>query len=165
MARWGNCDYRQIQALKKKLERLQRGDIDKFIGDCSKELTARLLAKVIKRTPVGQYPSGSGKTGGSLRRGWTALNEGAAQSGGSKNAKAYAESLHVTKVGNTYQIEVVNPMHYASYVEFGHRTSNHNGWVQGRFMMTISEMEIQSQASKILENKLIKYLGECFNAQ
>ena len=39
---------------------------------CAKELAARLLAKVIKRTPVGQYPSGSGKVGGTLRRGWTA---------------------------------------------------------------------------------------------
>ena len=70
MAGWGNCDYRQLQRLQQKLNRLQSGDIDAFCRACAKELAARLLAKVIKRTPVGDYPEGSGKTGGTLRRGW-----------------------------------------------------------------------------------------------
>ena len=38
-------------------------------------LAARLLALVIPRTPVGQYPRSSGKKGGTLRRGWTARTE------------------------------------------------------------------------------------------
>ena len=52
-------------------------------------------------------------------------------------------------------------MHH-QYVEFGHRTKNHKGWVEGKFMMTISEQEIQTIAPKVLENKLKKLLGECF---
>jgi len=32
-------------------------------------------------------------------------------------------------------------------------------------MLTISEQELDAQAPKILEKKLIKYLGECFNDQ
>jgi len=166
MARWGNCDFRQLQNLQRNIDRLQRGDIDKFIEECAKELAARLLAKVIRRTPVGQYPPSSGKKGGTLRRGWTATTESEAQSsGGNKNAKSYAESLRVTKAGNVYQIEIINPVHYASYVEFGHRTRDHKGWVKGMFMLTISETELDSQASNILQRKLIKYLGECFNAE
>lgn len=58
-------------------------------------------------------------------------------------------------------IEIVNPVEYASYVEYGHRTANHKGWVQGRFMLTISEQEIQNIAPKVLESKIKKFLGEC----
>ena len=28
-------------------------------------------------------------------------------------------------------------------LKFGHRTRNHKGWVQGRFMLTISEQELK----------------------
>ena len=148
-------DYSKLQKLKEQIERL--GDptqTDQFLTSCAKELAARLLAKVIKRTPVGQYPSGSGKTGGTLRRGWTA--------GKSSNANAYANSLNVDKVGTDYVIEITNPVEYASYVEFGHRTRNHKGWVEGKFMLTISEDEIRKSAPRILEKKLEKYLEECF---
>lgn len=50
-------------------------------------------------------------------------------------------------------------------MEFGHRTANHKGWVKGRFMLTISEMEIDAQADKIIEKKLQKVLGDIFNGQ
>lgn len=56
------------------------------------------------------------------------------------------------------EIEIVNPVKYASYVEYGHRTANHKGWVQGRFMLTISEQEIQNIAPNVLEAKLSKFL-------
>lgn len=59
-------------------------------------------------------------------------------------------------------IEITNPTEYASYVEFGHRTKNHKGWVRGKFMLTISEQEIQEAAPAILERKLAKKLGEWF---
>ena len=58
-------------------------------------------------------------------------------------------------------IEIVNPVEYASYVEFGHRTADHEGWVQGRFMLTISEQEIQEIAPNVLETKIKKYLAGC----
>lgn len=165
MARsWGRCDFRQLQDLQKKLQKLERANLDQFYEECAKELAARLLAKVIRRTPVGKYLKYTGKNGGTLRRGWTAATEEEAQSGGSSNAKNYAESLLITKSGGTYQIEIVNPVHYASYVEYGHRTRDHTGWVNGRFMLTISEKELDAQAPQILEKKLIKLLGECFDA-
>ena len=146
--------------------------IDLFLTSCAKELAARLLAKVIKRTPVHDYSKDRhvhfvtkdgktvdfeadvGKTGGTLRRGWTA--------GKRSNAKAYADSLTVDKVGTDYVIEIINPVEYASYVEFGHRTRNHKGWVEGQFMLTISEDEIRKSAPRILEKKLETYLKGCF---
>ena len=165
MARWGNCDFSQLKDLQKRMEKLQRNDFQAFCEECAKELAARLLAKVIKRTPVGQYEPSTGKKGGTLRRGWTAKTEEEAKSGGNQNAKAYADSLQVTKMGDVYQIEIINPVLYSSYVEYGHRTRNHKGWVEGRFMLTISEKELDAQAPKILEKKLMKYLGECLDGQ
>ena len=60
----------------------------------------------------------SSKMGGTLRRGWTVGT--------------------VIKSGKQYNIEVINSVEYASYVEFGHRTRNHKGWVPGQYMLTIS---------------------------
>lgn len=148
-------DYDELKKLKEQIMLFgEPTQIDQFLTSCAKELCARLLAKVIKRTPVGQYKAGSGKVGGTLRRGWTG--------GQNANGSAYANSLPVNKVGNDYVIEIINPVEYASYVEFGHRTRNHKGWVEGQFMLTISEDEIRKSAPKILEKKLKKYLEGCF---
>jgi hypothetical protein len=155
MASNGNVNFSDLENFRKNLEKNLSGDqIELFIEACAKELAARLLAKVIKRTPVGQYPSSTGKKGGTLRRGWT---NGSAQAGAS-----YANELKVHHFGNAYVIEIINPVEYASYVEFGHRTRGHKGWVEGKFMMTISAEEVQRDAPKILEAKLKKKLGECF---
>lgn len=152
MGRMGSFNAKGLKDLQKELQKLQ--DPNAFVESCAKELAARLLRMVIKRTPVGQYPKGSGKKGGTLRRGWTA-------SKGRASAKGYAESVTVNHFGNTYVIEIVNPVEYASYVEYGHRTADHKGWVKGQFMMTISEQELEKMAPKILESKIKKYLGEC----
>ena len=47
--------------------------MQQFCESAAKELAARLLAKVIKRTPVGVYPSGSGMVGGTSYSGDTQL--------------------------------------------------------------------------------------------
>ena len=104
----------------------------------------------------------SGKMGGTLRRGWTsATHEEAASGKGRGDAKAYADSLQINHKGNLLTIDIVNPVEYASYVEYGHRTANHTGWVQGQFMLTISEQEIQTIAPQVLEAKIKQFLGEC----
>lgn len=165
MARNGNVNFRDLDNFRKNLERTLGGDqVDLFIEACAKELAARLLAKVVKRTITGQYPKSSGKKGGTLKRGWTSETheEAASGHGGGKPIKEYANSLSVIHSGNVFVIEVINPVKYASYVEFGHRTRDHEGWVEGKFMLTISEQEIQADAPRILENKLKKKLGECF---
>lgn len=151
MGKMGKFDVSGLKDFQKQLEKLQKPDA--FVEACAKELAARLLRMVVKRTPVGEYPKGTGKKGGTLRRGWTGEQRA--------SANGYADSLTVHHFGDTYVIEIVNPIEYASYVEYGHRTPNHKGWVSGRFMMTISEQELQKIAPKVLENKVRKYLGGC----
>lgn len=154
MARSGTFNFQDFEKIKNNLEKLNQEQVDLFIDACAKELAARLLAKVIKRTPDGDYPNSSGKKGGTLRRGWTG--------GKNSSAVAYADSLTIHHFGDAYVIEIINPVEYASYVEFGHRTANHKGWVNGRFMLTISEQEIQQAAPAIIEKKLMKQMGELF---
>lgn len=155
MATNGKVDFSDLIRFRDNLEKhFSQSQIDIFIDSCAKELAARLLAKVIKRTPVGEYPKSSGKKGGTLRRGWTGEKSG--------GASAYANSLKVHHFGDSYVIEIINPVEYAPYVEYGHRTRGGNGWVEGKFMLTISEQEVKRDAPRILENKLKKKLGECF---
>ena len=161
---WGNCDYKQLQRLRDSLATLQSMDMDRFCTEVSKELAARLLALVIPRTPVGQYPKSSGKKGGTLRRGWTSKTQAdAASRGGSNDAKAYAEALPVRKSGNAYTIEVINPVEYASYVELGHRTRGSDGWVPGQYFLTLSEQDLERLAPGVIERKLEALLREVFN--
>lgn len=133
-------NYKQLERLQRRINKFADVDMEAFNIAMVKELAARLLAKVIKRTPVGVYDDG--RVGGTLRRGWTIGQ--------------------VKKIGDMYEIEVINPTEYGQYVEFGHRTRNHQGWVNGRFMMTISADELEQQAPAIIERKLKAKLMEVF---
>lgn len=166
MARRGaRVDIRQLKRLQRKMQKLERAGLEKFCEDAAKELAARMLAKVIKRTPVGSYEDE--RIGGTLRRGWTSKSHREAELsstfGGGDGASKFAKDLTVKKSGNIYEIELINPVEYGVYVEFGHRTSNGQGWVNGRFMMTISADEVERAAPAILEKKLMKLLREAFN--
>lgn len=190
MAKWGDCKFDQLKEYAERLEKLTDADIEELCIKCSKELAARLLALVIPRTPVGDYSilkvrtarkdtkyhkkgeqytvrvkSKSGKVGGTLRRGWTSKTHDEAASGTGKNgkpAKGYAASLPVRKVGDYYEIEIINPVEYASYVEFGHRTRN-GGWVEGQYMLTISEERLKQISPAVLQRMINKKLHEVLN--
>ena len=189
MGKMGHFTISDLKKLQDQLNKFQSGNVESFVESCAKELAARLLAKVIKRTPVGDYSkevevtakrdsknhkkgdtykkriNPSGKMGGTLRRGWTSKSHKEAESGTGKSSVsegiAYADSLKINHYGGFLVIEIINPVEYASYVEYGHRTRNHKGWVPGRFMLTISEQEMQGIAPKVLEAKIKKFLGEC----
>lgn len=169
MAKWGNCDFKQLVKMQKKMQYLNTVDLDLFCKECAKALAARLLSLVIHDTPTGKYKASTGKVGGTLKKGWT-TNSGreaelTAVFGGGSSVSSYVNSLPITKSGSNYKIEIINPIHYASYVEFGHRSSNHKKWVKGRFMLTKAEISIESRAQRIIEKKLIAFLGEYFNGK
>lgn len=129
MNRMGNFEFGELKEFQKKLERMGQ-NFDAFVEECIRELAARLLAKTIARTPVDT---------GDLRRGWTI---GAIQ-----------------RVGDNFLVEIINPVEYAMYAEFGHRTRNHTGWVEGRFMLTISEAELEREMPAILNRKLQQFMN------
>ncbi len=137
MGGMGKFDCKGLQDLQKELDRLRK-ETDIFIESCAKELAARLLAKVIKRTPVGDYSheitvtakrdgkkhkkgdqytkkvNYGGKKGGTLRRGWTTQKAGSGSEGlRTSGAKQYVDSIKVNHFGNMYVIDIINPVEYA----------------------------------------------------
>ena len=155
MAKWGSVDLSQLKTLQTKFEELEKVDVDKFYEEAIKDVAQRLLARVKQKTPVGVYEE-SGKKGGTLRRNWTI-------------------SKNVTKQGTTYSIEIINPIEYASYVEYGHRQEVGRyvpaigkklvkPWVEGKFMLTISEVEVEALTPKLLQARLNKMLKGKMNA-
>ena len=145
MSKWGSADFKKLENLQRKMKKISKVDYERFCKKQVKQLAARFLRKVIKRTPVGT---------GELKRGWVVSK--------------------VIKKGSNYQIEVINKKLYSSYVEYGHRQQIGRfvpalgkrlvkGWVEGRFMMTITEQEIKRDAPKILEKEFERFIGEIFN--
>ncbi len=106
-------------------------------------------------------------TGGTLRRGWVAKSEKRAISNKSKPTQAEIESfvkgLKFTKVGTIYKITVINPVEYAKFVNYGHRTRGGKGWVEGYFFVEKAERYINNNYNKIFkilyEQELKKRVG------
>lgn len=149
MARWGKCDFRELEQLNKRLEQLSSVDFDAFCREAANEIAARLLEKVKKRTPVGVAPKFdeplttkvrgndyitqvTTKTGEKVfrkRKGksYTMLTRSGAirdkyWSGYKGGTLRDAWTiLPVEKQGDQYIVTVVNNTEYASYVEYGHR--------------------------------------------
>lgn len=163
MARMGNFDYSQLKDFVKRVEEnLSDEQIQKFIESCAKAMARQLLRMVKERTLLGKYDKPvsfttkdgkqvnftphTGKVGGTLRRGWT-IGE-------------------IHKEGDKYVIEVINPVEYASWVEFGHNKKNrkgeYKGWTEGKFMLTIASEELRQAAPAALERKLERKLREVF---
>jgi hypothetical protein len=141
----GKVDVRELKDFAEKLKRFDDAQRSAFFEDCSRELAARLLRKVVKRTAVRD---------GTLKRGWT---------GGTKSSvQSFVDGMNVVRNGNTYTVTISNNVSYASYVELGHRTRNHKGWVKGQFMLQISINELKTITPRLLEKRINQRLEEVF---
>lgn len=135
-----------------------------FLADLPKEINNALdsglnkttigaVTDVKERTPVGVYPKGSGRTGGTLKRGWSS-------------------SEIVTTAGDKTQI-IGNAVPYADWVENGHKTMQGRGrsgrkakaggkvFVEGKHMLrdTMTLYEDRNILENNLSAELQKILG------
>ena len=145
-----NVDISQLIRMRDKLKSISDNP-EPVMEDMTKEITKALLNVVTKKTPVGQYPVSSGKVGGTLRRGWT----------GGVQRNANDSQINVQNSGNVYNVELENPVEYASYVNNGHRTRN-GGFVQGQFFVEKAVAEVQQKAPRIVYAKMRRILGDDF---
>ena len=183
-----------LEVMKKNLENIQKNQAE-IMASLVKSLGALLLRKVIFRTPVGDYENDFqtykrdnkkkgikagdvkyDKNGNAKRKGYKSITSKNItyiyrRRGG--NLRRNWTIGQVFKNGNLYSVEVINPTHYASYVEYGHRQTPgrfvpvlgkklKRAWVPGRFMLTISENEIKENMDAILEKKLDSILKKVF---
>ncbi len=148
-------EFSDIIKFRDNLLRLQK-EHDAFMESVAKEITAKLLKKVIERTPVGDYANliGVTKVGGTLKQSWT--------------------SRKPVKEGDTFVSIVFNPITYGIYVEYGHRQTPgrfvpalgkrlKKSWVQGHFMITKSELEVKEEIPGIIKRKMQTFYGGMFD--
>lgn len=176
--KWGSLDIREFEKFQKKLEKMAKEEeLQKLNEKAIKELAARFLRRVIELTPRGNYDKPvdfvtangkevkftpkTGKQGGTLKRGWTAKTQEEAEKN-KTDINSFLKGMVVQKRGDTYEITITNPVNYAEYVEYGHVSRNHKGWVEGLFMMTVTEEELRQDADKIVQKKFEAYLKRCF---
>ena len=128
------CNFNDLKVFRDNLDNLTNAEYDRLAKECCNEIAARLLRMTQKNTPVAT---------GTLKRAW--------------NIEP------AEKKGNVWVSVIYNTADYAIYVEYGHRTTNHKGWVTGRFMLTNAEKEIERIVPQLLEKRLLQKLGEVFD--
>ena len=141
MASWGQVDFSELVALRDKFQNLQNV-IDDFCIQVTKEIAQIIVKEVKEKTPGGQT--------GAIKNNWVS---------------------NIIKEGNIYKIEVINPLKYAEFVEFGHRQQPgryvkaigkrlKKGWVEGKLMLTITERDLQRNLDKIIREKVNAFIME-----
>lgn len=111
-------NYDQLKKYKESFKKLGK-TCDDFLKDFLIEMAERVIAKTKPRTPVDT---------GALRNAW--------QLGDVKGN------------GADIYIEILNPMEYATEIEYGHRIVSNGieiGWFEGRFMLKTSIDEVKRQ--------------------
>lgn len=128
-------DYAEFQVYRDNFVKMSRM-FDQWLTEFLNNEGLRFLAKVKPRTPVDT---------GDLRNHW--------------------ELTAITRKGDILEIEFINPMEYATFVEYGHAKPYKSGategspdWVEGYFMMTISVDEIERQMPKRFDKDFVKFL-------
>lgn len=154
-------DYSEFERLAKTFQKaIDERVVERFIRDFLLEMAYRAERKIKKRTPSNT---------GELRRNW--------------------QVGRVEKHGNSYVVEIFNNTDYASFVEYGFRShfvpgewegkqfkyipghnkgmyvGPKNGWVEGRFMMTISMQEIERELPRYLEKRVTQLLNDIMNGR
>lgn len=123
---------------------------ENFILDVMSRLGNMAISELKANTPVGQYDNtvfftavgaggrfiasfegpGTTKQGGTLRRNW--------------------EIGDIRKEGDTYIVEMINNTEYGSWVNNGHRKSDHSGWIEGQFFVELAFDDIKAQLPQIV---------------
>lgn len=119
-----SVDYRELSAFKDKLDSLSQAGLDGIEQKLCNELANRVVRAAVKITPVD-----TGHLKGSYR------------------------TSAVYPTGDGYSITVYNPVRYAPYVEYGHRTRG-GGWCEGKFMLTKATEQVEKNAEGIVGNAI-----------
>ncbi|MBS4172120.1 HK97 gp10 family phage protein [Bacillus sp. FJAT-49736] len=163
----GGFEFEEVVRLAKRFQKaIDERIVERFIRGFLLEMAYRAEAKMKRRTPVNT---------GDLRRKWTVGN--------------------IERQGSSYVVEIFNNLDYASFVEYGFRShfvpgkwegkqfryiqgynppsgepggmyvGPKNGWVEGKFMMTISMKEIERELPRYLEQKQAQLINEIMNGR
>lgn len=129
-------NFNDLKALRDKIgNAFTDAEINNCLLDTTKDLGRRLYSGAVRNTI--HRPKGTG----TLKRGWKS---------------------QVNKSNNKCSVDVFNKVPYAIYVEKGHRTRNHKGWVEGQFMLERAENEVKKVMPYLVKDKINKLLRKGF---
>lgn len=148
-------DFKDVLKLQKELN-AQEKKVNDFANKTVRNLAGRLLSYVYDETPVLKTPTEANK-GGTLRRGWTSKTHEQAEAGESSTIPQYIADCPITVNGNVHTIDIINPVEYAMYVEYGHRLRN-GKFYPGVFMLQRSVDKLTPQVDKITDKLLNDFL-------
>ena len=187
---FGVVTFTEMTAFRKTFDKLIEPEEQKtFYTKVTKQVAARMLAQLIKNTPVGEntyVTNDYGEQellmqGGTLRRGWLVKTHKEAVIGkdpvagaAKATAKKAVNRLTVGKKGNEYFVTLKNSVKYASFVNDGHKQEVGrfvaaiqkrlvHRWVEGQHFVEISEVMIIPKIPAILKKSMNDYLNEKLN--
>lgn len=143
-------DFRELEQFRDKIQKIGEQGASRLCDDCTKELAARLLKKVIKRTIVGKaamkkpgkedmyttVTSENGEKseflseeGARYEKYWEGYSGGTLRRGWTANGMIGIDavrnnnytSIPVNVMSSDHRIAVINQVSYAAYYEYGHR--------------------------------------------
>lgn len=147
-------DFSEFKEFAENFDRVLNQE-ETFMDSAMQEVGHGFVNALKLNTPVGQYDNtvffvkngklmkfdkgaGRGRVGGYLRYNWF--------------------SDPVSKQGNTYVIEAYNNAYYAGWVNDGHRTADHKGWVEGQFFVEAALEEVEANLDPILYTRFLAFL-------
>lgn len=107
------------------------GDISQIDQKVLTESVSAGFAYLQKNTPVGQYPAGSGKVGGTLKKGW--------------------QKIPTQKTGNSTKAGYADNVYYGPYVNYGHRIV-----VGGKTVGYYEGQHFVERADNVVEKMMVK---------
>lgn len=113
-----SVDYSEFIAFRDKFERLSN-EFETFLKQFLIKQALDVLAKTKRNSPVDT---------GLLRNSWT-ISE-------------------VVRDGDVLKVTISNPVEYAKYVEYGHMDRSHQKWINGKFMCSLSIIEVKKKMPK-----------------
>lgn len=128
-------DTKGLDAFADKLMKASKQTQQEVTDKALNALASETLARTIKQTP---------RDTSNLARGWTASN-------------------NITRKGNMLYKTIYNPVEYGVFVEYGHRTRNHRGWVPGKFMLTRALQDVEARKEQILSEIVDSYFRGLFS--
>ena len=127
-------EFSEVLQMKENLIELKKASHEIHLK-VAKRVAQLAIRKVKKMTPVDK---------GDLRDNW---------------------KYHVIKKGDIYHIVIYNQLEYASFVEKGHRivvAGKTVGWVEGRFMLQLTEEDMEKIAPNMWKIEVEKEMRRIF---
>ena len=118
-----SVDYSEFIKLRDKFERLSN-EFETFLKQFLIKQALDVLAKTKRNSPVDT---------GLLRNSWT-IGE-------------------VVRDGDVLKVTISNPVEYAKYIEYGHMDRSHQKWINGKFMCSLSIIDVKKKMPKRFEKE------------